>query len=172
MTVAQLPEAMALLDRHFTSLQGLTKATIVERWFYDGTDIVSKCIVRTNTETKLIFSACTIITVPAKSADDEPKTKHIFDLWLARCDRPVKTVADFLATQAERDANPKVLSTFNGLVLETTEPLDNATAAAHPGVQTLLTFILEILAGDDQASFDYTSWAGSLRVCSASRRLV
>ena len=155
MTVAQVPEAMALLDRHFTSLQGLTKATIVERWFYDGTDIVSKCIVRTNTETKLIFSACTIITVPAKSADDEPKTKHIFDLWLARCDRPVKTVADFLATQAERDANPKVLSTFNGLVLETTEPLDNATAAAHPGVQTLLTFILEILAGDDQASFDY-----------------
>ena len=45
-SMAQLPESMALLDRHFTSLQGLTKAYIVERYFKEGSDVVLKHTVR------------------------------------------------------------------------------------------------------------------------------
>jgi hypothetical protein len=41
-TRAQLREKMALLDRHFTSLQGLTKAYIVERTFYPDSDVVRR----------------------------------------------------------------------------------------------------------------------------------
>merc|ERR1719453_324221 len=62
---------------------------------------------------------------------------------------------DFLATEAERAANPKVLSSFNGLFLETTERMTNAQAYANAGVRIILDFIFQILAGGNQ---EYNSY--------------
>ena len=39
-TLAELPEKMKLMDRHFVSLEGMTKAFIVQLEYYPGTDIV------------------------------------------------------------------------------------------------------------------------------------
>ena len=159
---AQLPELMKLMDRHFTTISGLSKAFIVERYFHLETDITSKLIMRTVAETKLIYSSCKVIMVDGKLADDKPITKPILDLWLDRTDRPVKQSVDFLATQVERDASPEVLSSFNGLLLETTEPMDHAAAASDPGVQQILELILRILAGGDDASYTYIlGWLAS-----------
>ena len=159
---ALLPELMKLMDRHFTTISGLSKAFIVERYFHLETDITSKLIMRTVAETKLIYSSCKVIMVDGKSADDKPITKPILDLWLDRTDRPVKQSVDFLATQVERDASPEVLSSFNGLLLETTEPMDHAAAASDPGVQQILELILRILAGGDDASYTYIlGWLAS-----------
>jgi hypothetical protein len=159
---AQLPELMKLMDRHFTSMSGLSKAYIVERYFHLETDITSKLIMRTVAETKMIYSSCKVIAADGKSADDKPITKPILDLWLDRTDRPVKQSVDFLATQLERDASPEVLSSFNGLLLETTEPMDHAAAYANPGVQLILEHIFNILAAADDASYRYIiGWLAS-----------
>ena len=101
-TLAQLPQVMKRLDRHFTALQGMTKAFIVEQYFYPNSDTVAKTILRTVAETKLIYQRCTVIVKPAKSDDDEPKRKSVFDLWLADPKTNVKQTVDFLATPAER----------------------------------------------------------------------
>ena len=60
-----------------------------------------------------------------------------------------------MATAAERDANPKVLSSFTGLYFDTTEPMTHADAAEHHGVQILRNYIFQILADGNQASYDY-----------------
>lgn len=74
----------------------------------------------------------------------------VFDLWLARNDRPIAYNVDFLATQAERDANPRTLSSFAGLAFDALPPLTHAVASSHSGVQRLLNYIFEILANCDQ----------------------
>ena len=139
--MAELPEKMRLMDRHFVSLQGVSKAFIVELCYYPNSDVVSQSMIRSIFETRMIYNSSVKIITQAATDTRPAKTQPMFDLWLARPDRPVKMRVDFLATEAERAANPKVLSSFNGLFLETTERMTNAEAAANSGVQIILDFV-------------------------------
>ena len=150
-TEAQLPELYSLVDRHFVSIMGLTKAYVAERQFYEGTDIVSKVVLRVESECTKMFRCCSVIMM----RDGKPKNTPIFEMWLLRCDRPFAQGIDFLVTEADRLANPDMLSSFTGLRFDTTEPLTNAEAANDGGVQLLLGYIREILAADDVDSYEY-----------------
>ena len=154
-TLAEVSEKMRLFDRHFASLKATSKAFIVEQYFYPGTDIVSRSYVRTVNETKQIYnSSITVIVQPATDKKPEQR-KPMLDIWLADPRRRVREKVDFLATQAERDANPRVLSSFSGLYFDTTVSQSHATAADHPGVKKILDFIFNILADGKQTHYDY-----------------
>ena len=148
---AHLPELNALVDRHFVSIMGMTKAYVAERQFYEGTDIVSKVILRTELETRSVFRCCSVIIGPA----DKAKKTPIFESWLLRCDRPFAQAIDFLVTHEDRLANPDTLSSFTGLRFDSTEPLTNDEALLDDGVRLILDYIHEILAADNLESSRY-----------------
>ena len=142
----------ASMDRHFTSLTGRAKAVVVERIFYPNSDIVEYVIERTDAEFISVYKSCKL-TVSADGG--KPKAVPVPLLWLDRTCRPTAHRLDFVATAAERDGNPNVLSCFTGLFLDSSTRVDYETCLQHPGVQIIEDHVRTILANGDPATYDY-----------------
>lgn len=76
----------AKMDRHFCSMQGRSKAVVVEIVYYKNTDIIEKIIERTDAEFIQTFKACKITI----TQDSRPKELRLPNWWLDLTDRHVK----------------------------------------------------------------------------------
>ena len=73
-------------DRHFCSLQGRSKAVVVELVYYPNSDIIEKVIERTDAEFIQTFRSCKITIV----INGKPKELRLPNWWLDLTDRHVK----------------------------------------------------------------------------------
>lgn len=86
---------------------------------------------------------------------DKPKRESAAKLWTLRTTKHTRLKVDFLSTEAERLANPKILSCFNGLELDATQPIAYGTCSWHSGVQLVLKHISRVLANSDGFVYNY-----------------
>ena len=161
-------------DRHFCSLQGRSKAVVVELVYYPNSDIIEKVIERTDAEFIQTFRSCKITIV----INGKPKEHPVPKWWLDLTDRNVKAEVyrrnsqtlkhlaahpllftmlprcasqlEFVTVASEREQLSAAgkLSCFNGLRLDGSEPVDYGTAAAHHGVLRIVFHIETFLAND------------------------
>lgn len=155
---AGLKQVWQVCDRHWCSLQGSSKAIVVEQFYLDDSDIVRDTIQRTNAEFTQVYGTSCKLTIP-KDAGGSGKPESLPKLWLEREDRPVKFGIDFLTTAAARQSQPDILSTFTGLPLDESAPFSFADASQHSGVRIIQEHISTILAdGDSDVAQYVTHW--------------
>ena len=142
-----------MCNRFFCSMQGRSKAVVVETQYMDGSDIVECLIERSDDEFIKVYKSCKITVTPSDGG--KSKTVPVPVWWLDRTDRNIKQRVDFLSTQAERTANPEVLSCFSGLRLDASEPLTYSESANHQGVRLIEAHISDILADGDPETYEY-----------------
>ena len=123
--------------------------------YFPGTELVKHTIVTPEDEIKKKYRSVTItITV-----DGKDKKIPVMEWWLASNQRAMYNDIDFLPTKAERDANPMgrdfLFSTFTGLMLDCSTPLEHDVCEAQAGVQTVLSHFYLILANKDNRVYNY-----------------
>lgn len=155
-----------LCDRHWCSLQGRSKAVVVDIFYYEGTDIIDYVVERTVREFVDVYRSCKLTLVSADNG--KPKTMAVPVLWLDRNDRPIKETCGFYTTKAERDANPDHLSLFTGFKLDAEPLLDMSTAVSIAGVSIIQKHVKEILANGDE---DCGEWITKFHAWMVQRRI-
>ena len=73
-------------DRHFCSIQGRSKAVVVELVYYPNSDIIEKVIERTDGEFIQTFRSCKVTV----ELNGKPKELRMPNWWLDHTDRHVK----------------------------------------------------------------------------------
>ena len=140
-----LPVAFASMDRHFGWLVGLSKCIVAEIHFYPNSDVRKEIVQTPDTEFLRKYQSARVII----GTGDKAKTESVAKKWTQRSQKPTFTKINFLATEDERTKAPKVLSCFNGLPLDATQPLAFGDCRYHSGVQLVLDHFHHILANGD-----------------------
>ena len=72
-------------DRHFCSLQGRSKAVVVELVYYPNSDIIEKVIERTDAEFIQTFRSCRITIVIKRQAQRAPASQLVVGPYGSPC---------------------------------------------------------------------------------------
>lgn len=118
-------------------------------------------ILHSTADFRSIYSSAKVtVTEADDSTGSRPRARKkkvpIMELWLASSDKRVCGRLDFLASEEERQQHgDDIFSSFNGLALDDSEPIDFDTAKNHFGVRLIRKHVYYILA---DCNLEVTAW--------------